>query len=124
MQFLKSILIGGFILHTLSLTSQEDDLTQLLDSIAPTASSEPVIATFKTTRLINLTTIEQVKRGELDFRIAHRFGDIAGNAGGASQFFGFDNVSDIRFSFDYGLTDHWQIGSGRSNWTLKYQVLH
>ncbi|MFY7860849.1 MAG: DUF5777 family beta-barrel protein [Chitinophagales bacterium] len=114
MQFLKSILIGGFILHTLSLTSQEDDLTQLLDSIAPTASSEPVIATFKTTRLINLTTIEQVKRGELDFRIAHRFGDIAGNAGGASQFFGFDNVSDIRFSFDYGLTDHWQIGIGRS----------
>ncbi len=114
MHLLKSILLGGYTLTTLSLSSQQDDLTKLLDSIAPSNSSEPVIATFKTTRLINLTTIEQVKRGELDFRIAHRFGDIAGNAGGASEFFGFDNVSDIRFSFDYGLTDKWQIGIGRS----------
>jgi hypothetical protein len=114
MHLLKSILLGGYTLTTLSLSSQQDDLTKLLDSIAPSNSSERVIATFKTTRLINLTTIEQVKRGELDFRIAHRFGDIAGNAGGASEFFGFDNVSDIRFSFDYGLTDKWQIGIGRS----------
>lgn len=114
MHLSKYILLGGFILTSLSLSSQQDDLTKLLDSIAPSNSSEPVIATFKTTRLINLTTIEQVKRGELDFRIAHRFGDIAGNAGGASQFFGFDNVSDIRFSFDFGLTDKWQIGIGRS----------
>lgn len=94
--------------------SQEDDLSKLVNEQAPTEENQPVIATFKTTRLINLTTNEQVKKGELDFRIAHRFDDIAGSAGGASTFFGFDNVSDIRFSFDYGVMDIWAIGIGRS----------
>lgn len=97
------------------LFAQDDELSKLVDAQSPNnPSDEKVIATFKTTRLINLTTIEQVKKGELDFRIAHRFGDLAGNNGGASTFFGFDNVSDIRFSFDYGIMDRWQIGIGRS----------
>lgn len=95
------------------LSAQDKDLSALVDNETST-EPEKVIASFKTTRLVNLTTIEQVKRGELDFRIAHRFGDIAGSAGGASTFFGFDNVSDIRFSFDYGISDKWQIGIGRS----------
>lgn len=108
---LLSILCFSFV----SLFAQDDDLSKLVDSAsAGSPSDEKVIATFKTTRLINLTTIEQVKKGELDFRIAHRFGDLAGNNGGASTFFGFDNVSDIRFSFDYGVMDNWQIGIGRS----------
>lgn len=114
MSFFKLIFLGGFVLSTLSLMAQDDDLSKLVDSASGPIVNDPVIATFKTTRLINLSTIEQVKRGELDFRIAHRFGDLAGNAGGASTFFGFDNVSDIRFSFDYGIMDRWQIGIGRS----------
>lgn len=98
----------------LSLSAQDDELSKLVESQTDSSLDNQVTASFKTTRLINLTTIEQVKRGELDFRIAHRFGDIAGNAGGAATFFGFDNVSDIRFSFDYGIFDVWQIGIGRS----------
>ena len=93
--------------------------SQNMDSLmnAMSAADEPpqfVTATFKTTRLINLHTIEQVKRGELDFRISHRFDDAAGAAGGISTLYGFDNVSDIRISFDYGLTDNWSVGFGRS----------
>ena len=114
MQLFKLIFLGGFFISTLSIMAQDEDLSKLLDSSITTDPHEPVIASFKTTRLINLTTIEQVKRGELDFRIAHRFGDIAGKSGGASTFFGFDNISDIRFSFDYGIWDRWQIGIGRS----------
>jgi len=114
MQFLRLMIFGGFIIGSAGLNAQDDDLSKLIDSFTATNLKEPVIASFKTTRLINLTTIEQVKKGNLDFRISHRFGDIAGDAGGASQFFGFDNVSDIRFSFDYGMTDKWQIGIGRS----------
>ncbi|MCB9232323.1 MAG: hypothetical protein H6581_11710 [Bacteroidia bacterium] len=78
------------------------------------ADKLPVIATFKTTRLINAETNEQVKKGELDFRIAHRFDDISGQAGGIKTLFGFDNVTDIRFSFDYGITDKWAVGFARS----------
>ena len=72
------------------------------------------LATFKTTRLVNIQTIEQVKSGELDFRISHRFDDISGAAGGITTLYGFDNVTDIRIGFDYGVTDRWVIGFGRS----------
>lgn len=95
--------------------AQNDDLSKMLDDSSTTSSEKVKVAyTFKTSRLINLATNEQVKKGELDFRIAHRFDDIAGKAGGASTFFGFDNISDIRFSFDYGISDKWAIGFGRS----------
>lgn len=97
-----------------SVFSQDDELSKLVDDHTSSSTKEKVTATFKTTRLINLSTNEQVKKGELDFRIAHRFGDIAGESGGASTFFGFDNAADIRFSFDYGISDKWQIGIGRS----------
>jgi hypothetical protein len=114
MNCVKIILLSSLLLFGLRLAAQDDELTSLVNSQTDSTIDDKVIASFKTTRLINLTTIEQVKRGELDFRIAHRFGDIAGSAGGASTFFGFDNVSDIRFSFDYGIFDVWQIGIGRS----------
>lgn len=75
-----------------------------------------------------------VKKGLLDFRIYHLFGDISGNNGGISTFYGFDNVRDIKFSFDYGLNQDWSIGVARSkgaynrtqNYVLntKYTVLN
>ena len=106
------VLLLSLIISAVNLYGQDDDLSSLFDSEVVKA---PVFATFKTTKLINANTIEQVKGGELDFRIAHRFDDIAGSLGGAQTMFGFDNVSDIRFSFDYGLTDKWVIGVARSN---------
>ena len=112
---IKKLFLGCTILFVSSIgKAQDDDLSKLVDEHAKVEESDKQTATFKTTRLINLTTNEQVKKGELDFRIAHRFDDIAGSNGGASTFFGFDNVSDIRFSFDYGISDRWQIGIGRS----------
>lgn len=113
-------------------TFAQDDLSTLFSDkeMDPKAS---VIATFKTTKLINAQTIEQVKSGELDFRIAHRFDDIAGDAGGISTLYGFDNVSDIRISFDYGITDKLCVGFARSkgaalqrqllDFTAKYKII-
>jgi hypothetical protein len=96
---------GGIYAQNLdSLMAAEESNTKLL----------PVTATFKTTRLVNLQTIEQVKQGELDFRITHRFDDIAGNSGGITTLYGFDNVTDIRIAFDYGVKDWWTVGFGRS----------
>lgn len=94
--------------------SQDDELSKLIDENVKDISKEPVTATFKTTRLINLTTNEQVKKGELDFRIAHRFGDLGMPKEMATNFLGFDQVSDVRFSFDYGISNRWSIGIGRS----------
>lgn len=71
-------------------------------------------ATFKSGKLINIQTIETIHKKELDFRVDHRFGDIAGKGGGASQFFGLDHASDIRIGFDYGISDNLNIGIARA----------
>lgn len=55
-----------------------------------------------------------VQKGLLDFRIYHLFGDIAGDNGGISTFYGFDNVRDIKFSFDYGISTNLSVGIART----------
>lgn len=70
-------------------------------------------ATFKTTRLIDGHSVENIPAGVLDFKISHRFGTIGGSSGGAYNLFGLDNAT-TRFGFDYGLTNTVMIGIGRS----------
>jgi len=102
-----------FVLCILSTTFYaQSDLSNLFDESED--KPKEVFATFKSSRLINAQTIEQIKKHELDFRITHRFDDIAGARGGVSTLFGFDNVSDIRIAFLYGLSDDLMIGFGRS----------
>ena len=98
------------------LQAQDDDLLLLVtDSTMPNAAKAKVFATFKTTKLINTQTIETVKKRTMDFRITHRFGNIGGSSGGGGHtMWGFDNSDDIRFSFDFGITDKLQLGFGRS----------
>lgn len=71
-------------------------------------------ATFKTTRVINAHSPETNFKRKLDFRVVHRFGDIAGDNGGYHSMFGIDNARDIRIAAEYGLTDDLDIGAGRS----------
>jgi len=88
-----------------------------------------VIATFKATRIVNAHSIETVKKGILDFRITHHFGDVGGAAGGVHTLYGFDNAADIRFGFEYGISDRFTVGFGRSkiaenlDFFLKYRLL-
>jgi hypothetical protein len=89
-----------------------------------------IFATWKTMKLVNIHSTEIVKRNALDFRVTHRFGNIGGESGGGVHtFYGLDNSSDIRISFDYGLTEKWQIGIGRSKYkeivdlSTKYKLL-
>ncbi len=70
--------------------------------------------TFKTTRLLNAHSVETLLAGDLDFRITHRFGDMAGDNGGIHTLFGIDEARDIRFGFEYGITNDLSIGIGRS----------
>ncbi|MFN5415832.1 MAG: DUF5777 family beta-barrel protein [Flavobacteriia bacterium] len=73
--------------------------------------------TFEGTRIINGHSIETLRKGVLEFRVEHRFGDIGGADGGVQNLYGFDNSSDIRIAFEYGVTDDFMLGLGRSKGT-------
>jgi len=101
----------------LSVASQvsfaQDDLLYMLDS-GP-KKPEPVTATFKTSRVLNGHSIENVAKRHLDFRINHRFGLLNS---GYDQFWGLD-FARIRLSLEYGITDDLMVGIGRNNFGRK-----
>ncbi|TVR79905.1 MAG: hypothetical protein EA412_05580 [Chitinophagaceae bacterium] len=103
-----------FFLIVFSCLSADDDPFAILDEIDDTPTSQPIQATFKTTRLILGHTVETLPKRSLDFRVAHRFDDILGDQGGLSNFYGFDRVTDIRIGFEYGITDNLMVGIGRT----------
>lgn len=95
---------------------------------------QDVQETFNGTRILNGHSTETIKARVLQFRIEHRFGDLAGANGGLDNFFGFDQAADIRFAFEYGITDNLMVGLGRIKGTgapynalldgfVKYRVL-
>lgn len=90
-----------------SANAQESLLRGMEDSIPV---REKVSSAFKSTRVINAHSIEMLAKGNLDFRILHRFGFVND---GVKQWFGLDNAS-MRMSFDYGITNDLTIGIGRS----------
>lgn len=106
------LILFGFLAISLSAISQDAEFAELDAQME--SQPEKVSHTFETTRLVNGHTIETLKKNVLEFRVEHRFGDIAGPLGGVQTNFGIDNVADIRLAFEYGLTDRLMIGFGRS----------
>ena len=103
------------VVSIISVSAQEeDDLLSLLGDTEP--ETELVYATFKTSRIINLQSIENTAAGVLDFKIAHRFGVLNG---GFYDLFGLDQAS-MRIGVDYGLTRWLTIGVGRSSFEKTY----
>lgn len=88
----------------------------LLCSFTFTAQSQNLVElqTFKDTRVINTHSTETLKKRRLDVRIGHRFGDIAGDRGGFSTFYGLENARDVLFAGEYGVTDNFMIGISRA----------
>lgn len=86
------------------------------------AQKEYVYQTFKDTRVINSYSTETLQKGVLDFRVAHRFGDIFGvNANGNwnienlwANFLGFESAADVGFGVEYGITNNFMIGFHRT----------
>ena len=114
----------AFLLFTCALmlswggVKAQDELEDLLNALEE-PSVEYAKYAFKSTRIINAHSIENVSAGVLDFRILHRFGAVNG---GAYELFGLDQAN-MRMSFDYGITDRLQIGVGRSNIGKQYDGL-
>lgn len=117
---LKNILWLSAFSFALPVMAQED-LEKELNTIPK--EREHVSATFKSTKLINLHTNETIHRNELDFKVDHRFGDIAGDNGGVRQFFGLDNSTDVRIGLDYGITDRLTAGLARAKGATAVQQL-
>lgn len=93
---------------------EEQDLSALLEKEDPEHSGQKqyTTATFKTTRIANGHSIENVGKGILDIRINHRFGSLDG---GFNEFFGLDNAV-TRLGADYGINDWLMVGIGRSTY--------
>lgn len=94
-----------------------NDLSKLLDeTIANQDETRYATASFKTTRLINGHSSEQVHAGVLDMRISHRFGAVNG---GLYDFFGLDNAT-MRLALEYGALTWLTVGLGRSTFEKTY----
>lgn len=109
-------LITLFIFFSFAAFGQDDLMKMLEEETEKDKKPDYATATFKTTRLINGHSVENVAAGVLDFRISHRFGYISG---GAYELWGLDEAS-MRLGLDYGLTRWWMIGVGRSTYQKQY----
>lgn len=74
--------------------------------------------TFKTTRIVDGQSVENLHRHVLDVRISHRFGPVSS---GIYNFFGLDNAT-MRLGFDYGITDYVMVGVGHSTYQKTYDA--
>ena len=101
-------------------------LVLLVIFILPTAliAQEKIYESFSGTRVMNNHSTECLEKNNLEFIVAHKFGDIAGASGGLNNFFGFDNLADVRIAFEYGITNDIDVGLGRNKGIgLRTQVL-
>lgn len=110
----KTLLTGllGLLLFGYSSAQTEEEL---LDDLLETGT-EITTSTFKASRIINGHSIEQPARGEMEFRISHRFGKLNG---GAYELWGLDQAT-IHFSLEYSPLNILTVGFGRSNYQKTY----
>lgn len=117
---IKKIILSFFTLSTtLMLAAQDVDLDKMLDEeVQKKNQSETQFteATFKSTWLINGQSVETTQKGILNLVISHRFGMLNQ---GFYNLFGLDNAS-MRFGFDYGFSDRFGAGVGRSTFGKQY----
>ncbi|MBE2288125.1 MAG: hypothetical protein IAE95_01125 [Chitinophagaceae bacterium] len=105
----RTLLLSALFASVATVSSaQADKLLEELDDKSD--KKEAVTNTFKATRIINSSTVENLAAGVLDFRILHRFGRVSD---GVDNFFGFDNAT-TRIGLDYGVTKWLMVGLGHS----------
>lgn len=102
------------LLSTFQVFAQDELLDLLEEEQEPV--DQTVTAIWKGQRLVNGHTTKTRKKGEFEFIIMHRFGEINN---GIQDLFGLD-MANIRFSFEYGLSDRLTLGVGRSSFEKTY----
>ena len=120
MPFLKKLFCVGILFSLLMNKAAAQDTTDIMKMLESETenTTDYTTATFKTTRLINGHTIENVGKRVLDVKISHRFGKVNG---GGYELFGLDNAT-MRMGFDYGITNYLMVGIGRSTYQKTYDA--
>ncbi len=121
----KFFSIVSLLFYIPNIQAQDEEFDLLGDE---PVKVEKVNYAFKTTKVINLQSLEMTDFGVLDFKMMHRFG--AFNEGPVNAF-GLDQAS-VRFGLEYGITPNLMISLGRSNVNglknvdafLKYRLMH
>ena len=92
----------------------------------PEPTNQKVEYSFKTSKVINLQSLELTGAGVFDFKINHRFGPINS---GAYNAFGLDGAI-TRIGGEYGVIPDVMVGFGRSSYEktldayVKYRIMH
>jgi len=107
---LTSVLIFGMIV-LYSIPAKSQDLDALLEKESKPETTYAT-AIFKSTRIVNGHSVQQMKKKQLEFRVSHRFGQL--NTG-SYNFWGLDQGT-IHLGLEYGLTDWLEFGIGRSTY--------
>jgi hypothetical protein len=126
---MNKILLAISLLISFVAQAQDDIMKQLEEQSKPT-EKQPVIGTFKSTKIINVQTNETNKKRNLDFRVSHLFGNVGEESGGGvHNLYGLDQSADIRIAFHYGITDKLMVGLSRAKreenfeGEIKYRVV-
>ena len=104
------LIIAAVSIEQIVAQDTTQDTTSMVSGLEEKVASEKITGTFRSTRVINSHSTEMLHKGEMDFRILHRFGSVKT---GYKNLFGLDFAS-MRMSFDFGITDNFMIGIGRS----------
>lgn len=107
---MKKIITTLALMASIGAYAQEDLLAELEKSAQTDEKPVPVYATFKSTRVINGHSVENIAARHLDFRISHRFGNL--NTG-EYELFGLDQAT-LRLGFEYGINKNLMVGFGRT----------
>ena len=95
----------------------QEDIFDSLDDVQE-ESNNYATAFFKSTRVVNSPSIELTAPGVMNFVVQHRFGTVNN---GLYDLFGIDN-SEVRLSFDFGITPWLMVGIGRSGLDKTYDL--
>jgi Membrane bound beta barrel domain (DUF5777) len=104
---MKRILTLAAVSFTVSLTAQEKKPVEI----------------FTSQKVINANTTQTVGKGQMEFKVTHNFGDIAGDFGGIKNFFGLDNNVDVRIAFQTGIGKKFDLTFARSKGASRQQRL-
>jgi len=117
----KIFLSSCLLLFLFSGMAQNVNLDSLLDvEMDKKTQGETKLTegTFKTSRLINGHTVETTPKGILDLKVSHRFGTLNEHLYGL---WGLDEAT-MRIGVDYGLSNRFSVGAGRSTFEKQYDA--
>ncbi len=101
----------GFLILAISIVTSSMGWAQIPRERVSTGM-EPV-ELFQTQNLAAQSTVETLPAGNLNVTIMHTFGIVTDKP--LNNFFGFDFGPNVRLGLDYGVTDRWTLGVGRSS---------